>query len=542
MDIVVSSAAALGISLHQLFRRREPTIASALAIVAGADAALFAILERLELGLPASTLVYSLGGTTFATLLLSIAAYRLSPWHPLARYPGPLLHRLTKLRTVYASWRGNHFKEMAKIHDKYGPVVRMAPNAISIADVSAVAPVLGANGLPKDRYYRARQPPGNGPLITLNGAQHAHRRRLWNRGLGKSALTSHTQTAAAGWGRLRTQFDRAADAQTTVDMSLWLRFYGFDFMGGFAFGKEFGLVESGKDDVKAWQTINKFLIAHDIIGHLPWLGWRGAFIPSLLSALFKLRNFARKCVQDRLARPATTLDLWYYLSKEDADDNDGRLTVEKLAAEGSLALVAGADTSATAMISMIYFLLTNPDCLSKAREEVDAAVANGLAPWTNAECHPALPYLNACMDETLRLLPVVPTNGSRVVPIGSGGITIAGHFIPEDTEVFVAPYQLHHDPRYFSPHTSIFHPERWIEDDGKWNTQREAYIPFSAGPMQCVGKNLAKIEIIVVVSALLRYYDMKFAEGYDPAMFLEHVEEHIVADVPPLPVVLTKRL
>lgn len=244
--------------MHQLFRRREPTIASAVIVIVGADAGLSAVLDHLNLRLTTLRLISALVGVTLATLVMSIVAYRLSPLHPLAHYPGPLLYRVTKLRTVYASWRGTHYKDMKRMHDKYGPVVRMGqqmacarsgtdrpagPNAVSIVDVSAVASVLGANGLPKDRCaschsrvsslctltrrapdYRTT-PPENPPLIALNGPDHAHRRRLWNRGLGKSALTIHTRTAAAGWERLRAQFDKAVDGDTVVDMTKWLRFY-----------------------------------------------------------------------------------------------------------------------------------------------------------------------------------------------------------------------------------------------------------------------------------------------------------------------------
>ncbi|KZV95452.1 cytochrome P450 [Exidia glandulosa HHB12029] len=538
MDIAVASAAAAGAALHQYFRRHEPSIATAVLSVAGTDAALLAVLTRLDLGLSVSHLARVLGTTTVATLLLSVALYRLSPWHPLSRYPGPVLHRLTKLRTVYASWHGIHYKEMKQMHEKYGPIVRMAPNAVSIADVAAVMPVLGANGLPKDRFYRARHPPGIFPIINMNGTEHAQRRRLWNRGLGKSALEVHTRTAADGWVRLRAQFEKAADDGAIVDLTQWMRFYGFDFMGGFAFGKDFGLVTAGEDRVRAWKTIHGFLIAHDIIGHLPWLGWRAAFIPNLVTALMNLRNFARKCVQDRLQRSATAMDLWYYLGNED-DDGAGRLTNEQLAAEGSLALVAGADTSSSAIVTLVYLLMTHPECLAKAREEVDTAAATGMSPWAASDCHDALPYLNACMDESLRVLPVVPTNGSRVVPIGSGGVNVAGYYIPEDTEIFVSPYQLHRDPRYFSPEPDRFRPERWLESG--WNTQGDAYIPFSAGPAQCVGKNLAKMEIIVVVSGIIRYFDLSFPAQYDPNSFVEHTGEHIVTDIPSLPILLKRR-
>ncbi|KZV84172.1 cytochrome P450 [Exidia glandulosa HHB12029] len=451
MSILIASAAT-GIALHQLFRIREPNILSAVLTVASADAALYALLKGQKTGHATLSLVCRITGESVAALLLSMALYRLSPWHPLAHIPGPAIYKLTRLRTVVSSWRGTHYKAMNRLHTKYGPVVRMGPNAISVIDIAAVSSVLSASGLPKDHYYRARHPPTADSLLVMTGTAHAHRRRIWNCGLGQETLPIHARAAAAGVERLRKQLDKLADGQTRVNMTDWIRLYGFDFMGEFAFGREFGLVQAGTDNIGVWRAIQRFLVAHDIVGHLPWLGIRAAFIPELVTALVSLRNFARKCVQDRLKRPATTLDLWYYLGTEDSD-GAGRLRPAELAADGTLALVAGSDTSASAMVCTLYFLLSNPTSLAKARAEVDTVVANGVTPWTSADAHDDLPFINACIDESLRLMPVVPTNGSRCVPIRSGGKNIAGYLIPEDTEVFVSPYQLHHDPRYFSPET-----------------------------------------------------------------------------------------
>ena len=73
------------------------------------------------------------------------------------------------------------------------------------------------------------------------------------------------------------------------------------------------------------------------------------------------------------------------------------LDIKELASEGVLAVIAGSDTSASAMTFIIYFLLRHPECLAKARQEVDDLVATGLSPWSNPDCHDALPYLAACM-------------------------------------------------------------------------------------------------------------------------------------------------
>ena len=115
--------------LHQIFRRNEPRNAlSAIVTLASADAALYVAFRRFEaipLEYAQSSVLGIIGVSMVVALLLSIAIYRLSPWHPLAQFPGPVDHKLTKIRTAYSSWRGVHFKNVKKMHDKYGPVVRV---------------------------------------------------------------------------------------------------------------------------------------------------------------------------------------------------------------------------------------------------------------------------------------------------------------------------------------------------------------------------------------------------------------------------------
>ena len=121
-------------ALHQYFRRYEPYPLPAILTVLGCGVLLQAAISYFskgKLSLSPQTVVEN-AAVTAATLFLSIATYRLSPWHPLARYPGPLLHRLTKLRVAYASWFGTNFRDIKAMHEKYGPVVRVG--AFLIAD------------------------------------------------------------------------------------------------------------------------------------------------------------------------------------------------------------------------------------------------------------------------------------------------------------------------------------------------------------------------------------------------------------------------
>ena len=115
-------------------------------------------------------------------------------------------------------------------------------------------------------------------------------------------------------------------------------------------------------------------------------------------------------------------------------------------------------------------------------------------------------------------------------------------FVPENTAVCVPPYILHRDARYFSPCPDAFIPERWLDESGiRYRTNTAAFIPFSAGAANCAGKNLALLELRMLVSTLVQKFDIKFAEGYDPRKWHEELQDFTAAMVGKLPVVLELR-
>ena len=119
---------------------------------------------------------------------------------------------------------------------------------------------------------------------------------------------------------------------------------------------------------------------------------------------------------------------------------------------------------------------------------------------------------------------------------------ISIRFIPENASVYIAPYVIHRDSRYFSPYPDSFIPERWLSTgDGKFTTNLSAFIPFSVGFANCVGKNLALMEMRMVVAAIVQRFDIEFAEGYDPARWEEDLQDFLAMRVGELPVVLHAR-
>ena len=97
----------------------------------------------------------------------------------------------------------------------------------------------------------------------------------------------------------------------------------------------------------------------------------------------------------------------------------------------------------------------------------------------------------------------------RQIPPGPG-ITINNHHFPQGTVLSVPAYTIHHSPAIWGPDANAFRPERWAEATEK---QRAAFIPFSHGPRACVGRNVAEMELALIVGTVFKRYEFELRQG-----------------------------
>ncbi|KAK7691792.1 hypothetical protein QCA50_005195 [Cerrena zonata] len=507
--------ALLGLCTHQVLRRREPeSITHAfLTIAPGALGSLYFATSLTPWTMTIAVTAY------LVMLCLWVILYRLSPLHPLAEYPGPLLNKVTQLAPMWTVYTGRQHLVNHALHAKYGPIVRIGPNDISVVDVTAIASVLGGNGLPKGRYYRARQIP-NAPhnIIGMYGQAHAARRKLWNRGFTPESLLSYEEHIAKHASTVVEKL-RESNGQ---DIDL-IRCYGrYDVCFRFIltlssnnmssrFGKSFNMLAAG-DQNGIWDTLGKFAMQGAIASHVPWARTVFLALPMFSKYFMKMRNFGMGCAMQRLKSEAKVKDLWYYLSDE-AGLEKTKPSVGEVGADGTFAVVAGADTTASALSSLFWFLLRDLAIYDRVQKEIDSVYVDGANPLSTAR-HGQLVFLSACINETLRLHPPLPTNGPRHVPEDAGGKSIAGKYIPSGTQVYLPPFSLHRDPRYFSPSPDTFIPDRWLTSNPEESPAQSAFIPFSYGPANCVGRQMAKQEMLMFASLLLQNFDFAFAPQF----------------------------
>lgn len=140
-------------------------------------------------------------------------------------------------------------------------------------------------------------------------------------------------------------------------------------------------------------------------------------------------------------------------------------------------------------------------------------------------------YLRACIDESLRMSP--PVGGALWREACAGGVNINGRMIPKGYDVGVGIYAIQHNPVYY-PDPFRYNPERWVVSET--NSQesvdlaRSAFSAFSMGPVGCVGKNLAYMELMVTMARVLWTVDMKDMTATEPevpkAKYLSGYKDH----------------
>ncbi|KAH6976573.1 cytochrome P450 [Ilyonectria destructans] len=184
---------------------------------------------------------------------------------------------------------------------------------------------------------------------------------------------------------------------------------------------------------------------------------------------------------------------------------------------------------------LFYELALHPECIPILQEEVDGVFDGPEAP--DATTLRKLEYLNAVINETLRLHPPVPSGVQRMT--SPEGMTIGDTFIPGNTIVQAPAHALTRDGRYFD-RPEEFVPERWTSKPELVKDER-AFVPFSTGRYSCIGKQLGPMEIRHVSSQILRRYNVALAPGQTPAAFLQGKQDTFTLQLAPLNMVFPLR-
>ncbi|KAI0868739.1 cytochrome P450 [Hypoxylon argillaceum] len=452
-----------------------------------------------------NALVYLLYGLAF--IIPSIIIYRLL-LHPLSKYPGPFLAKLTDAYAgVIAARRRLHLVAYES-HEKHGPVIRMAPNRILFNTAAAFRAIYRDD----DRITKAPVY----ELITRNGVysvfntldRDAHRakRKVVALAFSDRATRSFTPVLLPHIDICLRQFQSSSGQP--VNMTRQMSHLAIDVVGKLALGYDLDTQTSETNHFFAKALTLGFFVSN-ISLHFPAfhkVHTNRVFDYVFWEAREKFTRLLETMVRSRLAVDTHAKpDLFSFvaegLTAEAAKTRDSAIWKEAM-----VFLVAGGDSVATAMTSTFFYLSRNPACYARLASEIRSAFSSGRDITSGpqlAGCH----YLRACIDEALRMSPPISANLWREqIDADKEPLFVDGHFIPRGTFFGVNVF----------PEPFAFKPERWLdvgEGEGARKPMLEAFASFSIGPRNCVGKLFAYLETSIIVAKTLWYFDFEPAPG-----------------------------
>ncbi|KAL5372840.1 hypothetical protein PMIN06_012636 [Paraphaeosphaeria minitans] len=488
-----------------------------------------------------------LAGVTLLSLLTLGVLYGIynAFIHPLHRYPGPLLWTAYRFPYVVAIHSGDIHRRLKTLHDKYGPVVRVAPNELSYANASAWRDIYGnrPGHQPFERnrtWFKKMSPDDPHSLMGYSEEAHARQKRVFANSFSEKSLRDQSPVIESYLdsliSQLRARISGQRWADKTVDLSQWFVFLMFDISGDLSFGESFGCLSTGKAHpwVEIAQDFGKGL---SLIASVNLYQPLDKLLRHVIPKRIRQRQIAHRemsaaMVKKRLSSNIERPD-WVTPAKKYADSKNA-LSEGEWAINMTIIIFAGAETTASALCAITRHLLQNRGALHRVTEEIRSAYA------TESEIKIAstgnLPYLNAVINESLRIAPPSAIGVPRVVP--KGGDTICGRWVPEGTYVAYNQYSANRQERNFH-HPNSFLPERFLdpksEDDNFSSLQ-----PFQTGRHVCIGMKLAYAELRVTLARLLFTFDMRLADENDRWDWGEQ-NTYILWDKRPLNVALRRR-
>ncbi|KAJ4425304.1 hypothetical protein N0V82_000114 [Gnomoniopsis sp. IMI 355080] len=444
-------------------------------------------------------------------------------FHPLSSFPGPWFMGGSRIPYTISQWTGRTPFNVLEWHKKYGPVVRIAPDELAFSDPRAWKDMHGhrAAGEPEfSKVNRARKVLPEQPvsLITAPREEHGRLRRQMAHGFSDRSLREQQPIIKRYIDMLvQSLYENCEAGSKAQDMVKWYNYTTFDIIGDLAFGEAFGCLELG--GYHPWVPMIfsaiKCSMYHEIASFFPWF-------KTLIFALIPRESEHKRRENQRLTKEKLTRRMNYGGERPDLiegllrNKDELGLTFNQLQGNATLLIIAGSETTATLLSGVTYLLGMHTDALAKLTEEVRTAFkSEDEIDYVSVS---NLPYMVACLEEALRIYPPAPL-----------GITI----------VSMAHWAVYHSEEYWTlPHE--FHPERWLGDPRFAKDVREIHQPFHVGPRNCLGKNLAYIEMRLILTRVLWNFDIKLADECKDWIARQKI--FLLWEKPPLKVYLTPRL
>ncbi|KAG9231475.1 cytochrome P450 [Amylocarpus encephaloides] len=459
--------------------------------------------------------LYSFGCVILVVIILRLLYF--SYLHPLAKFPGPVVAKFGDIYWYYALLSGRGPWMNHDWHKKHGMIVRIAPNHLSFSDHHAQKIIYGFGtkqipSMAKDPRFFTPEVDGSMNIINeCNKMEHSRMRRMLSFSFSMSNLLENEDVLIRRTNEFLEAIgtDSRENGMKGVNIVQEFNYVTFNIMGEMSFGDswEMRLKEQRESRYHWADVIVDTTFMNDVMRAV--VCFPGLF--SLLevfkpthsrNTLYRHAEYATEHTEARLKLHSVRKDFMYHI----LNSKGPAATPKEIASHFNVIMMAGAVTTATFLSGALYYLCHNRQAMRKLQDEMRRKFAS-VSAITSKELFDCV-YLNAVVEEGLRIYPPAgAAHLSRIVP--EGGCRISGEFIPAGTRVSVHPWSVLRDSSNFHA-ADKFIPERWLsnEDPGQKGDKLERSLPFSYGPRGCLGRNLAYLEMRMVLAKMFWKYDV----------------------------------
>ncbi|KAI5917886.1 cytochrome P450 [Camillea tinctor] len=455
-------------------------------------------------------------------------------FHRLASFPGRKLWSVSRIPWAYHVLRGDLWQVLDELHEVYGPVVRIAPNEVTTTFPCAWKEIYASKPLLlKDPYSQTPALNGSHSLFTAEGDTHKRIRAVLNHSFSDKALRSQAliieRYADRFMDRIRREVAEKKN-QGTIDLTKLYGYTSFDTITDLSLGEPLcdGLADLNEHDwVKNYFFHAKFSAIHTALSHfwpldkvlgLVFIGitrkarernWR--IITGALD-----RRLAQVEKKDRCEKNQRS-DLLSPLVNRLEREGNSNITRGETLSNGLAFVIAGTQLNTNVLSTATYLLLRHREKWDRLTEEIRTRFACDADITMQTTSN--LPYLDAVINETLRIRHPTPINLPRVVP-NDAAIVLNGQTIPKNVVVGINLHAIQNDstfwieprkfnPERFLPATHPFHDSRFDDD------VKDAFAPFSVGPRNCIGNRLFFAQVRLLLARVAWSFDLVRAEKHE---------------------------
>ncbi|CAG8895011.1 unnamed protein product [Penicillium egyptiacum] len=431
--------------------------------------------------------------------LFTRSIYRLY-FHPLSKFPGPKLTAATHLHEFYHDVvrNGMFLWEIQKMHEKYGPIVRINPREIHIKDPYYHEQIYPSGGRKREKDPNF-VPLFAAPLSIISTIDHEHhhfRRGILSGFFSKKSVVSMTPLIQEKLSILMERFEQAYQDSAVVDLTAAFCALTGDIVTHYTYGqssdslrdKDFkNNIRGGILELESANHLNRFVPSLiPFIQLMPsWLVAR--FKPATAAILGEVTEHSQNALEES--------------SQEDCIN--GKQTLE-----GMILLSGGTESPANALSVAAFHLSNDKSIATKLRTELNPVMGMEahLVPLAKLE---QLPYLTGVVNEALRLSFGLISRPPRVAPDES--LVYQKYAIPPGTPVSTSSYFMNMDPTIFTD-PELFSPERWVLASERGENLTRFMSAFGKGSRACIGLNSGYAELYFTIAAMTHHFEFDLYE------------------------------